>query len=148
MSLTFQLTKSRRYFSFSDDVKTIADFRYNEHSNSFRLNASTKRLLFIEPSGLLQNKLLLKTEYGIEIGEWMRMRNYKSGIVHLNSNRFTYNIGLEGIEMNNGEANVFLQCQPADIAELTKQELAAILFCLAWVTIETCKKRSLAKESV
>jgi len=47
----------------------IAALKYNKKAHSFRIAASDKRLFFIEKTGFLQNKFLVRTEYSVITGE-------------------------------------------------------------------------------
>lgn len=140
MEMILQLSKNRNHYSFSLDGKLIADLRYNERSSSFRVNASTKRLFFIEQSRLL-HKVFLKSEYGIEIGEWSRAGSFKNGSLQLNENTFSYTISKEGIHLTGNKQVFVLLLNTGDALEFAKEEFAAILFSLAWISKETVKEK-------
>ena len=78
-------------FFLLDQSNLVASFTYNTASSSFRLNAWSKRLFFLEEKGFLRKKVVLKTEYGVEIGECHFIRNAQNGIIYLNDRKFVFN---------------------------------------------------------
>jgi len=144
MSSLLQLNRTNNHFSFSKEDKVVADFKLNIHSSTFRLNAATKRLFFIESSGLLQNKTVLKTEYGVEIGEWITLRSIKNGFIKLNDQRLDYQIIGQQFRITN-KKQIIVVCDFSNLKELEKLELAAILFSIAWLINETVEEKAATK---
>jgi hypothetical protein len=147
MPLLLQLNRTNNHFSFSKEDKVVADFKLNIQSSSFRLNATTKRLFFIESSGLLQNKTVLKTEYGVEIGEWIALRSIKSGFVTLNAKKLNYRITGQEFRITDKSKQTVAVCDFSYLKEFEKPELAAILFSIAWLVNETPKEKPVSKKT-
>lgn len=68
-----------------------AEVKYNKEVHSFRIMADDKRLFFIERTGLLQQKFLLKTEYSVVLGE-THSRSWESGAAIYKGRKFHYTL--------------------------------------------------------
>jgi hypothetical protein len=80
------------HWILANDSSLIAELKYNRESNSFRLDAEDKRLFFLEKTGVLQKKMLLKTEYNVIAGEAHFIRNEKAGIILLEDSRLSFSM--------------------------------------------------------
>jgi hypothetical protein len=84
------------------------DFRYHKQARSIRLNTDEKRLFFLERKGILQSKILLKTEYSVVIGESYFGKNRLSGLLTYEGRRHTFKFGPEGLSIfDSNKENVF-----------------------------------------
>lgn len=71
--------------------KFAAELKYNKKAQSFRITADDdKRLFFIEKTGLLQNKFLIRTEYSVITGEVRPNGDWHSGVVILENKKCNY----------------------------------------------------------
>lgn len=68
------------------------ELKYNRQAHSFRLHSAEKRLFFIEKTGFVQTKLLLKTEYSIIIGEIHFFKDYHSGVAIIEDRKYHYSL--------------------------------------------------------
>lgn len=68
-----------------------AELKYNKKAQSFRItDGDDKRLFFIEKTGLLQNKFLIRTEYSVITGEVHPNGDGHSGVVVLENKKYHY----------------------------------------------------------
>lgn len=68
-----------------------AELKYNKKAQSFRItDGGDKRLFFIEKTGLLQNKFLIRTEYSVITGEVHPNGDGHSGVVVLENKKYHY----------------------------------------------------------
>ncbi|HYE53998.1 MAG TPA: hypothetical protein VD996_04115 [Chitinophagaceae bacterium] len=132
MPLILQSNDTHSQFSIQKGDKEIAAFKYNSQSLSVRIHSAQKRVFFLKPAGFLQNRIILATEYGVEIGE-NHARNRSKGMVQLGDNKFHYTVAASHITIRDKRkqplANLtFRNPQPAD-----SYTVAAILFSIAWL---------------
>lgn len=105
-----------------------AELKYNKKANSFRINAGDKRLFFIERTGLLQNKFLVRTEYSVIIGEFHPIRNWHSGVVILENKKRNYLIKDDSVILSSKKKDFAISIAMNDVDKLDQQELCALLF--------------------
>jgi hypothetical protein len=75
-----------------EENETDAELKYNKEAHSLRIIADVRRLFFIERTGFLQHKFLLKTEYSLIAGEIYTSKNWNSGITVFEGKKFTYSL--------------------------------------------------------
>jgi len=115
------------YWTLEHD-ESIAQLKYNKPAQSFRLTASDKRLFFIEKTGFLQNKFLVKTEYSMVTGEILPVRNWHSGIAIFENKKYHYFLKEDLLVLSLKKEN-FSHAIAIDNAEaLDQPELCALLF--------------------
>jgi hypothetical protein len=105
---------------------------FNSQWLSLRLTGSSKRLLFLRVQGFLQKKVLLQTEYGVQLGETALTDKLSSGQLLLNEQAFFYEIGDYQLVLFNGEKQVLASCYLPEETVIEKLELYALLFGFAW----------------
>jgi hypothetical protein len=104
------------------------DFRYHSEAQSMRLNTDDKRLFFLEKKGILQSKILLKTEYSVVVGESYFGRNRRTGLLTFGAARYSFAFSSEGLSISDShKENIF----NFDITTSTRPDLfefSALLF--------------------
>jgi hypothetical protein len=124
-----------QYTLISED-KEIASFRYNRSSHTIRVHASQKRQFFLSRStAFLQQKIVLQTEYGLEIGENFYINNRKKGILHLSGHKFFYQIHPGGLDISDKRKQLLGRFN-FETSGIDNYEMTAILFTLAWMCEE------------
>ena len=82
--------KSNLYnFWLLQDEQPLAMLKYGVETQSLRLTYSRHRLFFLEQRGLFKNKLIIKTQYGLTIGEnHYTSKNHPSGNIYVQQMKF------------------------------------------------------------
>lgn len=80
----------------SGNGEVTGQIRYNKEAHTFRIDSSDKRLFFLERTGFLHHKFLLRTEYSIVTGEIHFARHGQNGICVFEDLKYDFKI-------NNGE---------------------------------------------
>lgn len=97
---------------------------------SLRLAGSSKRLFFLDVQGFLQKKILLRTEYGITIGE-TAFADKSSGQLLLNGRKFFYRQDKKQLLLFDSEKQLINKCELPENPP-SKIEVYGLLFGLAW----------------
>ena len=110
-----------------------AELKYNNDGHSFRLSAADKRLFFLERKGLFQNRMLLKTEYNIVVGEIHFTPNIQSGQLILDNEKFGFSVKGEELYLFSGNHEHF-RAAITGLRQLDAFEFSALLFGLVRVS--------------
>jgi hypothetical protein len=71
--------------------ETSGHLKYNKQAHSFRFSsAGDQRLFFLERTGFLQHRYLLRTEYSVVTGEIYPAKNGHKGIAIMEGKKFNY----------------------------------------------------------
>ena len=109
-------------------------FTYNFSYRSIRIKSKTSRLFFLEEEdGFFQKKVLLRSEYGVIMGETQATHTSKGGVLLFNNEKFFYRWS-EGklLLLNRNKIVVFetgIELRP----DAGKLEQMAFVFCNAWL---------------
>lgn len=133
--MNFTLTKDQSTFTLVKGPQGIATIKYNAQSNSVRLHSNDRRLFFLEEVGLLQSKIILETEYGVEIGENYLIKHQNKGILHLSEDKFSYKIDDTGINLFDKRKNPVAHFALDKATALDSYETSGLLFSLAWLIV-------------
>jgi hypothetical protein len=133
--MNFSLTKDRSTFTLVKGPQGIATIKYTAQSNSVRLHSNERRLFFVEEVGLLQSKIILETEYGVQIGENYLIKHQNKGVLHLANKKFSYRIDDNGINIMDKRKNPIASFALDKATALDNLEIAALVFSLAWLII-------------
>ncbi len=96
--------------------KQLLTLIFHPFTNSVRIeSADSKRVFHIRKEGFLRNKIVLRDEYGMKIGQLFREKgNQQGGSIDLNDSRFAYTIeNNEGPELQilrDGDEKPVMQC--------------------------------------
>jgi hypothetical protein len=104
------------------------DFRYNREAQSMRLNADDKRLFFLEKKGMLQSKILLKTEYSVIVGESYFGRSRRTGLLTFDGKKYSFGFGPEGLSISDSHKENIFNFDITGSTHADLYEFAAILF--------------------
>lgn len=99
---------------------------------SLRLHGFSKRLFFLQVQGLLQKKVLLRSEYGIVMGETVFAEKSFPAPVIVNEQKLFYQVADEKLQLLDSGKNIIGECQLADRYGPGKPEFYGLLFGFAW----------------
>ena len=129
------------YWKLEQDELT-AELKYNKQAQSFRITASDKRLFFIEKTGFLQNKFLLRTEYSVIAGEIFPVRNWHSGIAILDKRKYNYFLKDALLVLASKKENFSLAIEIDSASILNQTEFCALLFGTLRIVAKSYKNRA------
>ncbi len=87
---TVTSTSNNEVYHLYKDDKKILTLAFNPFSNSARVECEKqKRVFLVRKEGFLRNKIVLRNEYGIKIGE---LGHDKENFIDVNEERFYYTI--------------------------------------------------------
>lgn len=134
MHLIVKGDKEISKYTLLSDEKQTASFRYNRSAQTIRIHASEQRQFFLSQSGgFLQNKIVLQTEYGQEIGENYYINSRKKGILHLSGNKFFYKINSGSLDIQDKRRQPLANFTFSEASRIDSNEMTAVLFSLAWL---------------
>jgi hypothetical protein len=112
--------------------------------SSLRLNGFSKRLFFLQVQGLLQKKVLLRSEYGVELGEAVFAEKLLPSSMILNGQKLFYQTKEGKLVLLDSEKNKLGECA-MEQEGLNKLEFYALLFGFAWfVTADVVAEKTYA----
>lgn len=118
-------------FILQNGKQKIASVKYNGENHSIRIFSAERRLFFLSNVGLLQNKILLNTEYGVTIGENYPIKNHRKGVLHIGENKFLYSLDKNMLELYDRRRQPVINFRINET--LDGYETAAILFTITWL---------------
>ena len=124
--LTNTLNESHHWTLNEDEAK--AGLRYNKEAHSIRLTTNDRRLFFLEKTGVLQSKILHRTEYSVIIGESYFEKNRLSGIMIVNENKYSFTISGDRLKLFDRKKQLVSEINVDHIQQLELFEFAALLF--------------------
>lgn len=125
-------------------AENTAELKYNKKASSFRITAGDKRLFFIERTGLLQIKFLVRTEYSVLIGEVYPVRNWHSGIIALENKKYNYWIKDNLLVLSSKKEGLSIAIEANDIGKTDQHEFCALLFGTLRVMAKSYKLKNAA----
>lgn len=134
-------TDQLRYWKIQQDEFT-AELKYNNQAKSFRLTADDKRLFFIEKTGFLQSKFLLKTEYSVITGEVYPDKNWHTGIIIFDHKKFNYALKENLLALSSRKANFLLGFEVDNVESLHQMELFALTFSTLKITLKSVTSKT------
>lgn len=105
-----------------------AELKYNCQTHVFRLHSAERRLFFLEKTGFVQTKLLLKTEYNIVIGELHFVKNWRSGVAAIEHHRYHYNFKDNSLHLQSFKNDEIYEVEIDSPSLLNQFNLAALIF--------------------
>ena len=143
--MDFNLRKDHSTYTLVKNSQELATIKYNAQANSFRINSKERRLFFMEQSGFLQNKIVVKSEYGVEIAENNHQRNQYKGTLHLGNQKFSYKLHTDSINLYDKHKNPVANFSLEKASLLDSYEASALLFSLAWLLNATAAHKASAQ---
>jgi hypothetical protein len=120
------LNDSHHWMLHDDDAP--AGLRYNKESHSIRLTTDDKRLFFLEKTGVLQSKMLLRTEYSVITGESYFGNNRLSGILVINENKYSFTVEKDHLKLFRRHHEMVTDTNIEGLGQLDLFEFSALLF--------------------
>jgi hypothetical protein len=143
--MRWALTQSTNQFHYwkLEQHESFTELKYNKQAQSFRQIARDKRLFFIEKTGFLQHKFLLRTEYSVVAGEVFPLKKWRSGIIVFEGKKFQFLFRDGFLVVSSKKQEFYLEIEIPDSKGIDQQELYALLFgTLRVVVTETHKTNS------
>jgi len=78
------------------DRSPLMELTFNSSTQSVRLITGMRRVFMLEQTGMFRNRIILKTEYSIPVGQIHFVRNNQSGDLLIDNEKFYFQIK-EGI---------------------------------------------------
>ena len=128
-------TNELRYWKM-DQGEQPAELKYNSKAQSFRLTAVDKRLFFIERTGFLQSKYLIRTEYSQLAGEMQPGKDIDAGIILVDGKKFRYSLNDSLLEFASKQKEFDLKIEADNINKIGAAELCALSFSTLRVIIQ------------
>jgi hypothetical protein len=126
--MRWNLTQSTSQFNrWKLEQTETAEIKYNKESHSFRIIASDKRLFFLDKTGFLQNRFLIRTEYNVIAGEILPRKPH-SGLVIFENKKYNYLIKEDSIVVYSKKGDFSLTIRINGTAVSGQTELYALLF--------------------
>jgi hypothetical protein len=110
------------------DAEFPVELKYNKQVQSIRILADDQRLFFIERTGFLQQKLLLRTEYSVITSEIHPARNWHSGIVVFEGKKYHYLLQGNLLSVSLQKRNTSSSFKIDEALSLDQFEFSALLF--------------------
>lgn len=104
----------------------------NLHRLSLRLIGVSKRLFFLQVHGFLQKKILLRSEYGVVLGETAFSSKPSPGQLTFNGQKFFHRIEEGQLVLLDNEKKPLGKSELAGGEQMNKFEFYSLLFGLAW----------------
>ena len=104
------------------------ELKYNCETHVFRLHAGERRLFFLEKTGFVQTKLLLKTEYSIVIGEIHFFKNWNSGVAIIDDHKYHYSFKQNSLHLQSFGDDEQYDLEIDNRSRLDQFNLAALIF--------------------
>ncbi|HYH13595.1 MAG TPA: hypothetical protein VD794_00150 [Flavisolibacter sp.] len=127
-------TEANTFYSWTlEGTEQIASLTFTPGSKSFRLLYTSQRWFFLEYSGVLQQKIVVKSEYGITVGEIQPQRYGQNGTITVNGLKYYYTESYAAIDVLDKNKNLIVNLELKNMHKLDSFELCALLFAYAWV---------------
>lgn len=103
--LVAQISNKQELYQLWEEDKKLLTLDFHPAMNSARIEtADEKRVFLIRREGFLRNRVVLRNEYGMKLGQLNHEKAvFNEGSVELNGENFTYNIdasnGIPGIRV-------------------------------------------------
>ena len=134
--MRWDLTKTAnglRHWKIIDEEPT-AILKYNNEAHSIRLNSDDKRLFFLEKTGILHTRILLKTEYSVLAGVIHFEKNKSSGDFEVHEDKYVFHVTDNRlILLEKQKKKILAGIDIKDLQELESFELSALIFASALV---------------
>ncbi|MGZ3922208.1 MAG: hypothetical protein ACXVBJ_00480 [Flavisolibacter sp.] len=135
-----ELTNEVHYWKMYNHELPV-EMKYNGRAQSFRLTAGDKRLFFVERTGFLQSKYLVRTEYSQVAGEAHPGKSIYSGVLVLDNKKFQYSFENKLLEVATKNVKFSVNIELDDINKIGAVELCALLFSSLKVMIKQCAEK-------
>ena len=135
-----QLTNEVHYWKMYNHELPV-EMKYNGRAQSFRLTAGDKRLFFVERTGFLQSKYLVRTEYSQVVGEVHPGKSLHSGALIVDNKKFHYSLNNQLLEVAAKKEKFSLNIELDDIHKISPAELCALLFSTLKVMIRQAAEK-------
>lgn len=122
-----QSTHQFRYWKLEDESFS-AELKYNKDAQSFRIASKDKRLFFLERTGFLHQKFLLRTEYSVIAGEVLPIKNRRSGIAVYENKKYSFLVKDDLLIVSDKKQDYSTVTRLADHIELGGPEFYALVF--------------------
>lgn len=142
--MRWALTKSTdqlHYWKLEQD-EFSTELKYNHQVQSFRQVAGAQRLFFIEKTGFLQQKFLVRTEYSVITGEIFPLKNWRYGMIVFEEKKYSFFLKDHLLTFTSKKQDFTVAIKITDSNILDQYELYALLFGALRVFARTHNKKT------
>lgn len=136
-----QSTNQFHYWKL-EQGESSAEIKYNHPAQSFRQTAGDKRLFFIEKTGFLRHKFLIKTEYSVTSGEILPLRNWHSGLIIFEEKKYHFSLKDNLLTLASKKQDFSLSIEIAESNSLDQPEFYALSFGILRVFTRTYQTKT------
>lgn len=121
----------------------VASVKYSEKSHSVRIDAQVRRLFFFEDTGVFIRKRLIKTEYGVVIGECYS-KDKNTGYIFIDKKRIFYSLKNNRLVLYRGNTKL-AKATIDTFQQIDDYEISAIGFAFLWMCESGIVQKALAE---
>ncbi|MGZ8538709.1 MAG: hypothetical protein ACXWV9_10625 [Flavisolibacter sp.] len=122
-----------RHWKIMDEDPT-AILKYNSEAHSLRLSSDDKRLFFLEKTGILHTRILLKTEYSVLAGAIHFVKDKSSGDIEVHDDKYLFHVTDNRlILLEKQKKKILAGIDIKELQQLESFELSALIFASALV---------------
>jgi len=128
-------------YQLNENGKTILKVMHRRDLNTARVETTKgQRVLIIENEGLIKERIVIKNEYGVEIGQ-LAFNNWSDnhGIIQIENFKYKFHLNnrekTEMLIFNDSGKTLLYQCLlsfESDLLSHLKEQLSAITVSIAW----------------
>jgi hypothetical protein len=115
------------------DANEQAQFTYNLQQHSIRIKGKSTRLFFLDVAGFFQKKVILRSEYGVALGDSPVTTNRTEGALSIIDFRAIYQWRQNALLLFDKNRNQLSTVIIEQSESLDKFEQFALLFSHAWI---------------
>ena len=122
-----------RHWQIMDEFPA-AFLKYNHASHSIRLSSDDKRLFFLEKTGMLHSRILLKTEYSVLAGAIHFAKDKTAGDIEVHEDKYLFHVTDNRlILLEKQKKKILAGIDINELQQLENFELSALIFASALV---------------
>jgi len=125
-------------------AEPLAELKYTLESKSVRIHFEHKRLFFLEPQKPFQQKLIIKSEYGMAIASIDLPKSAGMGSINIDGNLLYFDIYNSAIHLFGKDRPPLTQCQIEPFDDISSNELTALAFSYAWIYQQDKTKKTVS----
>lgn len=125
-----------RHYWVLRDAAGAAAFTYHLHHHSIRIKAQTPRLFFLQTAGFFHKKVLLRSEYGVPVGEAQLAAAGKPVTLTLNGHSYFFSWDEQNLSFFNKNKILVQQVRVECRKDIDLLERFAFVFSSVWIGLQ------------
>jgi hypothetical protein len=121
------------HFWTLEENRSIATLKFNPESKTFRLQYINHHLFFLEYTGVLQQRVALKSEYGVVLGKVQLQKHWQTGTIIVNDLKYYYSADHLYIHLYDKNKQLITNLAVDQINELSILELMSLVLAFVWI---------------